>query len=211
MYNRLTLPKAMCLELEKVGVTPILIDNNSTYKPLLEFYENDCPYKVHRLDKNWGHQCYWIAGINELYDDEYFLLTDHDLDISSLPSDWADVLKKGLDLFPNVIKSGLSLKIDDLPENEYTKEVISWESKYWERELNNGFYMSEIDTTLAMYDKDREFGKLPSDRFFSAVRSDKPYSANHLPWYNTTELSEEEKYYLEHTGTYWAEKFKELI
>lgn len=209
-YNRLTMLKNLAENLTQAGLEVIIIDNASTYEPLLEWYKTN-PYFIVRMDKNYGHQVLFNQ-CPELITDRYYIVTDHDLDISHLPSNWVDVLRKGLDLFPNVIKSGLSLRIDDLPENNYTKEVISWEIKYWERELRDGFYLSEIDTTLAMYDKTRDFGKLPNDRFFSAVRADKPYESLHLPWYNTLEnMDDEEKYYSEHTGTYWNEKFKALI
>ena len=211
-YNRLTLLKNLAENLTHAGLEVVIIDNASTYPPLLEWYATN-PYFIVRMDQNYGHQVLWNQ-CPELITDRYYIVTDHDLDISGLPSDWVEHLRKGLDLFQNVIKSGLSLRIDDLPENEYTKEVIAWEKKYWERELKNGFYLSEIDTTLAMYDKTRNFGKLPNDRFFSAVRSDAPYSAIHCPWSNTKETIEndpEEQYYLSHTGTYWAEKFRELI
>ena len=211
-FNRLTMLRNLADELNKAGLEVVIIDNNSTYPPLLEWY-SETKYEVVRLNYNGGHQILW-NDLSYLITEKYYIVTDHDLDISGLPADWVDVLRSGLDLFPNVIKSGLSLKIDDLPENEYTKEVIKWESKYWQRELKNGFYLSEIDTTLAMYDKTRNFGKLPNDRFFSAVRSDNPYTAVHVPWYLTKESladDEEEQYYQNSVTTYWSGKFKELI
>ncbi len=208
-YNRLTYTKNLASDLTKAGFEVILIDNNSNYEPLLNWYLN-CPYKVVMMTKNYGHQVLWLE-LSHLITDKYYLVTDHDLDISGLQPDWVDVLMEGLKLFPNVIKSGLSLRIDDLPVNGYSKEVISWEKKFWTDKVN-GYYRSDIDTTLAIYDRDRKFGVLPNNRFFSAVRSVEPYTCLHLPWYNTADnLTDEEKYYLEHTGTYWAEKFKELI
>ena len=56
MYNRLTYPKNMSEFLSDHGIEVILIDNNSTYPPLLEWYDK-CPYKVHRLKENMGHKC----------------------------------------------------------------------------------------------------------------------------------------------------------
>lgn len=208
-YNRLSPLKAMCEFLEKTGCTPIIIDNGSTYPPLLDWLF-DCHYEVHVMYKNCGHQVLWNE-MPRLITDRYYIVTDHDLDLSMIPHDYIDHLKQGLELFPHVIKAGFGLRIDDLPENDYTKDVISWEKKFWQTRLQNGFYHSDIDTTFAMYDKTRDFGELPNNRFFSAVRS-ADYVCRHLPWYNTKDnLTDEEKYYLEHTGTYWAGKFKELI
>lgn len=211
-YNRLTPLKAMCEYLTNTGAEVWIVDNNSTYEPLIDWLKI-CPYKVIYMLENYGHQVLW----NEAYKfitDRYYCVTDHDLDLSQIPHDWIEVLKQGLIENKDVIKSGFSLQIDDLPENNYTKEVIAWETKFWQTERRGKFFLSDIDTTLAMYDRDRDFGKLPNDRFFSAVRADKPYTALHLPWYLTKESIEnnpEEKYYFENTHTYWAGKMKELL
>lgn len=214
MFNRLTWPKELCQHLIGAGLTPILIDNNSTYGPLLDWYEGECPYKVHRIDVNCGHQVLWKSGLINKYRDRYYIVTDHDLDISRVPRDFVLQLYEGLNFYPNVIKAGLSLEIKGLPDNPFAREVVGWETKFWETKKENGFYLSDVDTTLAMYDRERDFGELPNNKFFSAVRADRPYTAKHLPWYNTPEFlaeNEEERYYQEHTSTYWAEKYKELI
>ncbi len=212
-FNRLHMMRQLCEQLTESGLEAVIIDNASTYPPLLLWYEMECPYEVIHMDKNYGHQVAWTQNL--IGDDKYYIVTDHDLDLSGIPSDWVEVLKGGLIENEDVIKCGLSLRINDLPENEYTKEVIRWETKYWERPKRwDMWYVSEIDTTLAMYDRDRPFGHLPNDRFFSAVRSGEPYTAKHLPWYNTKESIEadpEEKYYQETVNTYWSGKFKELM
>jgi len=208
-YNRLTPLKAMCEFLAQTGCEPIIIDNASTYPPLLDWLL-DCPYEVHMRETNGGHQVLWNE-MSHLITDRHYIVSDHDLDLSEIPHDYIEHLKQGLEMFPKVIKAGFSLKLLDLPLNAYTREVISWERKFWETELKNGFYLSDIDTTFAMYDKTRNFGKLPNNRFFSAVRS-KDYVARHIPWYLTKEtMTEEESYYLANTHTYWAGKFIELI
>lgn len=209
-YNRLTPLKAMCEFLTQTGVEPVIIDNDSTYPPLLEWLIQ-CPYEAHLSPTNGGHQVLWNE-LPHLITDRYYIVTDPDLDLSEVPHDYVEVLKRGLELFPNVIKAGLSLDIFDLPLNAYTREVIAWERKFWETKKENGFYLSDIDTTFAMYDSQRTFGTLPNNEFFKAVRADKPYCAKHLPWHITPEtMTAEEKYYSEHTGTYWDQKYKELI
>ena len=212
MYNRLTYPKNMAEFLSDHGIEVILIDNNSTYPPLLEWYDK-CPYKVHRLKENMGHKCLYSSGILEEYDDQYYFLTDHDLDLSGIPSDFSEVLMKGLEN-SHAIKSGFSLKIDDLPDNSFANMAKDWETKYWQRpQDSNGFYLSEVDTTFALYDRNREYEGFPSnDHFFQAVRSPFPYTARHLPWYNTPDnITEEELYYIKSTGTYWLAHFKEIF
>lgn len=215
MFNWLTWPKAMAEYLTALGCEVILIDNNSSYPPLLQWYEN-CPFKVHRMQENFGHLALWKSGLIDSFDDQYYIVTDPDLDIfTDVPFNFLATLKQGLLNNPDVIKSGLSLKIDDLPDNAYAKRVYEWELKFWQTPVDNeGFYKSDIDTTFAMYDRTRYFGQLPNNRFFSGVRSPAPYTARHLPWYFTEESvlnNDEQKYYLRHTNTYWATQFKETI
>ncbi len=211
MYNRITYPKNMAEFLSDHNINVIMIDNNSTYQPLLDWYKK-CPYKVYRLKENLGHKCLYRSKILDEYNDQYYILTDHDLDISHIPSDFVEVLMLGTHS-PNVIKSGLSLEIEDLPNNEYAKKAYDWEVNYWKRPLDkNGFYISEVDTTFAIYDRKKEYPEFPeTDKFFQAVRSPRPYTARHLPWYNTEDnITEEEIYYIKSTNTYWLGKFKEI-
>lgn len=215
MFNRLTWPQKLCADLASSGCEVILIDNKSTYPPLLEWYKT-CPYKVHFVE-NLGCKTLWLSGVIDQYDDEYYIVTDHDLDILELPADWIGVLMAGFKY--DVTKSGLSLKIDDLPDNPFANEVKEFESRFWNTKIN-GYYLSQIDTTLAVYSRARMTQvKFPFDFidnshsiFWNAVRSPDGYEARHLPWYNTPEnITEEEQYYIDHIGPdgYWTRKFVE--
>lgn len=211
MFNRLTYPKKMAEFLSDNNINVILLDNNSTYQPLLDWYDK-CPYKVYRFNENLGHKCLYKSGILSEYKDQHYILTDHDLDISEIPNDFLEVLMTGLNSL-NVVKSGLSLEVQDLPDNEYAKKAYDWEINYWKRPIDhNGFYVAEIDTTFAVYDRNREYTGFPDgDNFFKAVRSPRPYTARHLPWYNTIEnITDEEMYYIKSTNTYWLGHFKEF-
>lgn len=202
-YNRLSSLRSMCKKLKGYDIT--IIDNNSTYPPLLEWLQN-CGHNVIFNKFNGTHQALWIHHA-ELITDRFYCVTDPDLDISGIPDDWQDVLLRGLMENPDVVKAGFSLRLSDLPQNDYTKEVIEWESKFWQYKRKD-FYLSDIDTTFAMYDAERDFGALPNNRFFSAVRSPEPYTARHLMWYNEQDISDEETYFIEHTSGYWSEKYK---
>ncbi len=219
-YNRLTYLREICEFLADHNLHVTILDNNSTYPPLLEWYANKCPYELVRFAENNNHFVLWNTGYINTFDDRHYAVTDPDLDLSKIPEDFMDVLMQGLWNNFDVIKSGLSLEINNLPDNPYAKEVYSWEKKFWETEQDNlGFYKSTIDTTFSIYDRERNFGTLPggeisNNRFFSAVRSPRPYTALHRPWYLTKEEVEknpEEKYFMEHSGGYWATKFKELL
>jgi hypothetical protein len=179
--------------LSDTGCEVILADNASTYPPLLEWYDS-CPYKVYRLKENRGHMAVWDAGIVNECRDQYYAVTDPDLDLSGVPRDYLDVLMRGLTGNSEVIKAGLSLRIDDLPTNAFTAQILVKEEKYWHaiRDLN-GFYQAGVDTTFAIYDRERVL----NEKFYWALRSPEPYVARHLPWYLTREnLTIEELFYL---------------
>lgn len=208
MFNRITWPKNMAQFLSDTGCEVILIDNNSTYPPLLEWYKT-CPYKVHRLTSNCGHRAFWNAGISDLYPDQYYVVTDHDLYLSDIPSDYINILMNEFELHDNITKCGFSLSIEDLPNNPFANRAKEFESQYWRNKIgDNGFYNSPLDTTFSLYDRKKSGG-----HFWSAIRSPYPYTSKHLPWYLTKELilnDEEQLYYLKTTNdsSYWSKFIK---
>jgi len=210
MYNRLTIPKKLAENLADTGCEPILLDNSSTYPPLLEWYKS-CPFKVHTFNKKYGERVFWDSKLFDEYDDEYYIVTDHDLDISSVPSDYAEKLINGLNN-KEITKCGLSLDIYDLPNTEYSEAIIGCETKYWNEKDYLGNYIAGVDTTFAMYDRKRQTDGWDSgDKFYYGTRLPAPYTAKHMPWYlkeDSLEHDEEERYY--HTGcnNFWSTVYK---
>jgi len=211
-YNRLTSLRNLCRALEYRGCSPVIIDNSSNYPPLLEWLAM-CHYEVHTVP-NTGSRSPWIYNIAQ---GDRYIVTDSDLDISAVPMDMIQMLKRGLKENPTAIKSGLSLKIDDLPDNEYANKAKDHESRFWLTKAGD-FYSAPIDTTLALYDAERLQrickGNVRHPAFYNAVRSPPPYSATHLPWHNTPDnLSDEEKYYLNNlviAEGWWNHEFKRV-
>ncbi len=208
--NRYSCLKRLIAALESRGYRNIyVIDNASTYPPLLEYYEKEYSYRLIRLEKNVGHLSLWRTGLIDRFRSNYFVYTDPDvLPIEDCPSDFLDCFLAYLKRHPFVEKVGFALKIDDLPD-EYDKksQVIAWESQFWRRkslEGNIAFYKAAIDTTFALYRPMYiEGGFLSSPH----VRVGYPYEARHLPWYNDSScLDEEERYYLNHceTPSHWS-------
>lgn len=200
-YNRLTLVQNIAQCLHDVELDVNIIDNHSEYPPLLDWYKV-CPYNVLMMDKNHGHTVFWSQHLYDLVEGERYMITDPDLDISKVPSNFVSLLSKGLDKYPNFYKCGLSLKIDDLPNTPIGNEAKGWESKFWQHKLDEEFYAADIDTTLAMYRKGVIFHTI------NAIRTAPPYSARHIPWYYTSfeELPEDEKFYYSSSKTFtsWA-------
>jgi hypothetical protein len=94
-----------------------------------------------------------------------------------------------------IVKSGLSLRIDDLPS--WQSSVFEWESQWWTKPVRDGFFSAWIDTTFAVYDC-----YTPHERATKiavpTVRSSPPYCARHIPWYlDGNNLDDENRYYFD--------------
>ena len=131
-YNRLTPLKAMVEYLKTIPeINPIIIDNNSTYEPLIEYYKSK-PCELELLSLNWGCCAFWQTNLMDKYEAKNgnYIITDSDLDISQVPTDFMGVLREGLNRY-NVDKCGFSLRLDDLPKNTYTDGVKAREKANW--------------------------------------------------------------------------------
>jgi len=177
---------------------PIFVDNASTYPPLLDYYEN-CPYEVIRLEDNLGHHSPWEANIIEERTNDLYVVTDPDLDLSSVPTDVLIRLEAGLKAHPTISKAGLSIEINNIPL-DYPKrdQVLVWETPFWARPLPDGrWYDAPIDTTFAMYSINKGW----PGGFMGALRAARPYTVKHLPFYLTPQnMSDEYRYYMEHAS-----------
>lgn len=195
--NRLTSTRALVEYLEAVpGARPIIVDNGSTYRPLLEWYRH-CPAEIVRT-RNYGPRGPWLILHPLMRMAAYFVVTDSDLDLSSVPLDVLEVLRDGLDRYPDRVKAGLSLETCDLPQHcDSTAIVQAWERKFWISRLDARWWDAWVDTTFALY---RTGGNFPGIR--PALRADRPYTARHLPWYRIE--SEEERYYEQHARPEWS-------
>lgn len=195
--DRVTPLRALVAWLEKNEYRRlVLVDNASTYPPLLE-YLDQTPHEVVRLAQNIGpRRCIWETGILDRYANaEYYVVSDSDvLPDEACPGDAVDFLLWALRRYPGYVKAGLGLRIDDLPAHyALADEVRRWEGQYWLRRLSKGVYDAPTDTTFAVYRPGVGFQLAPS------LRSGAPYLARHVPWYSdTAHRTEEEQYYRDH-------------
>ena len=204
--NRLTFLKMLIDALQHRGYDNIyILDNNSTYPPLLEFY-NETNHKVIFLGKNLGFNALSQIPLYKKIRKNYFVYTDPDVvPIEACPNDFMDVFLKTLKKYPNIQKVGFSLKIDDLPDCFHDKQkVIDWESKFFKEKVSEGFFLAPIDTTFALH---RPYAGISTRGRFKMIRTASPYTAYHMPWYNdSNNLSEEEEFYNStvEIGTHWS-------
>lgn len=209
-FNRLRYLESLISSLTSRGYNNIyILDNQSTYPPLLEYYKT-CPFKVIHLGANLGYKALWVSGLFDRFKNTYYVYTDSDMEISpDCPDDFIqhfiDILRK----YPLSQKVGFGLRLDDLPDHFSNKEkVINHESQFWVNEVESGLFRAAIDTTFALY---RPFCKGVANRYAEVYRTGYPYLIRHLPWYvDTNNMSEEELYYVSNINqpTHWSELSK---
>lgn len=195
-FNWLTSTRRMVEYVRQLpGAEPVIVDNASTYPPLLDWYDHGCDAPIIRLPENeFGEIAPWFAGIT-FHATDYFVVTDSDLDLAHVPADVLDVLRQGLEDYGDVVKCGLSLEVRDIPDSFLLKaDVVASEKRFWERRRDSRFWDAPLGCTFAMFR-----GYRCGFAYKPALRADRPYTARHLPWYLTAEtLTDESRYYLEH-------------
>lgn len=194
-FNRLTTLKRLIDSLTTRGIDNIVIlDNMSSYKPLLEWYDN-CGHKVIHLGANLGFKAIWKSPLTKSLRNGWYIYTDSDVELpESCPADIVDRMLHVMTVEkPYALKTGPSLIIDDLPDCFANKEdVIAHERKFWTTR-DGDLYRAPIDTTFALY---RPKSGLNRSRAAEAYRLAPPYSLRHLPWYDdSSNPSEEELFY----------------
>lgn len=209
--NRLTLLKQTVDYLAGFDtIELVIVDNDSTYEPLLE-YLHGAPCNVVFFGENYGSHVLWDTGILDKYipcGDEY-IVTDPDLDMSEVPDNWLDELMEGLRRY-DFPKAGIGLRIDDLPDTNIARQVREWEAPHWAYPLDSGrFYKASTCTTLCVC---RTRG---CD--FPSVRTGPPYVARHVPWYYTSaaDMPEDEIYHMQaahpRKWSYWTRRWREEL
>ncbi|MHC4091686.1 MAG: glycosyltransferase family protein [Planctomycetota bacterium] len=203
-YNLLTPLKVIVEQVQGLrDVTKIiLVDNASTYPPLLDWLRNECPVEVMWLKKNMGARCLWNIGLSF---PDYYAVCDNDMDISGVPDDMLSVLRTGVDRYPDVIKAGLSWEISDLPP--YSVGLGDQRHiDFWKDRRDDQFWNGDVDTSFAVYRPRAGWGG-----YGPAIRSDRPYTLRHWLWYqDPRNPSDELRYCLSRQliGVDYSAKFK---
>lgn len=193
-FNRLSTTQILADQLCLLGYTNIhILDNNSTYPPLLKWYEK-CSYNVKRLNANLGQLAIYNSGyINEFQG--WVAYSDSDIELNpNTPRGFIERMVEIAEKY-NKLKVGLALRIDDLPATRYGIYVKREEEKFWYREVADCIYEADVDTTFSIIKVGQPFQ-------YQAFRIAGDYTARHIPWYLDYEnLSEEDIYYIEHCSS----------
>ena len=199
-FNRLSSTRNMYEFLKQRGFTNIIIlDNASTYPPLLEWYATLNENEVIRFNINFGAHCLFESGFVANYQHhEYLVYSDSDLELNpNMPDDFLEIMRNLLLKF-NEYKIGLALQIDDVPFDCYRNcftGTIDHERQFWTNEIEKDVYFAMVDTTFCLL-------RNPAHHDLRALRIAGNFTAKHLPWYQRySQLNEEEKYFAEHAGS----------
>lgn len=194
-FNRLSCLKRLIKSLEIRGYSNVIIlDNGSSYPPLLDWYKNECKERIVFLNRNLGHKALWNCDLIKEVSGDYFVYTDPDLElIEDCPDDFLYQMLFKLKKKVKGQKIGLSLKIDDIPDYyKFKDDVIKNETRFYER-MEDGMYLADLDTTFAIHEPYAEGGFVDD---MITYRMPYPIQCRHLPWYeNSEKISEEDLYY----------------
>jgi hypothetical protein len=207
-FNRVTVLSQLVEWLLRAGQRRIiLLDNGSTYSPLLKYYEQfayERRVTVVRLGRNFGNVALWASDIlKRLEWREPFVYTDPDvLPDDECPIYWMRHFTTVLEKNPTIMKVGFGLRIDDIPDcYRFKSDVIAWEKQFWENPMGRGLYRAPIDTTLALYRSGTLAWTLSlvEEAKHCAIRTGAPYLARHLDWYmDSDQPTAEQTYYRSH-------------
>lgn len=180
----------------------VIIDNVSTYKPLLEYYESiKNEVTIEKMDQNYGHLVFFNnEEIYNKYGKSFFILTDADIESNeNLPENFMRIffkwiLKRDLSL----TKVGFALDTENIPQYYSEREkVLKWEKQFWENEIEKNAYLASIDTTFALYRPNPKKYFYTESHFFRAVRLGGDFTCKHGGWFiDYNHLTEEQAFYI---------------
>ena len=176
----------------------IILDNNSTYSPLLAYYDSfkdDSRVRVIYMKQNLGYKAIWISGILEkLNITTPYVYTDPDVvPIEKCPKNILQIYLKILKENPYIKKIGLGMIYDDITFYDKDRWKKTEKHFYEYKEIKKDVYYAQVDTTFALYVNCRHYNLRLS------IRTTGDMMARHLPWYfDYNNLPEDEQYYLDH-------------
>jgi hypothetical protein len=205
--NFLTWPKAMVERIKEYdGVGEIIIvDNDSTYPPLLEWYATN-PCRIERLNDNLGMGAPWVSEVVKKLNGVPYILTDPDMGLEDTPDDTLLYLLDKLNALQlDKVGLGLDWQIVEKKSPYYERLNLYEKSRWSNSPVIDGVHTEvQIDTTFALYNVDHYFIGGGSTTF--------PYVARHYPWEFSIEEarnSEEFMYYMDNATS--ASSYKTLI
>jgi hypothetical protein len=204
--NRLDSLQRMISWLLAVGCSDIrILDNDSTYAPLLAYYERlPAQVSLQKLGENVGPWAFWKLGLHRGMSTPY-IVSDADLVPADFcPPDLIPQLAFVVNRFPDCGKVAPGLRLDTIsPKYGQSDAAFQWEARFWSRPVARGLFTAPVDTTFALYPAGAEFSNRGEN-----LRLGYPYLLEHTPWQVEEDaLTEEETFYRANTSkifSHWS-------
>jgi len=182
----------------------IIINDNSTFPAAVAFLRRlqESGVHVHDNKQSWGEDFNQLYEIVATFIEDYmgssnashFVLTDADCALDSAPWNILFVYQNILDGL-GVDAAGAAIRWDDWPPNapNWEDKVVTLPAEAYEFRGRNYYYnKAPVDTTFAMYRKDRRLKRLAG----SHIRILPPLAVRHVDFYLDKEhLSDDYKFY----------------
>jgi hypothetical protein len=191
--NRLTTIKKMVEDLYRLnGNAKInIIDNASTYPPLLDWYKeikNDVC--IINNSTNLGPWSFFYSGHFSNCNEEFYTYSDADLELNpNMPYNWQEILMEYHKRWNR--KASLVLRLDDIPDSEIKPHILHHQSVCWNPTEEENVWHGVTDMTFSFDAKSAGYR-------YESIRIGGNFACRHIPWYlDINNISEEEKYYLD--------------
>ena len=208
-FNNTSYCASMLKQAIALGFEDITFVDNASDVPEMQRFLDEAEVlgaKVERLRHNIGPR-------ESIFTDErlsnlprYFCVTDPDLKFNpALPPDFLEIMAEAIAKV-KLGKIGFALDISNRPgmklekfeiEKDRHYHIWEWEQQFWAKRLEfttggDAIYEASVDTTFALYDRDRFVPK----RLLEALRIGGRFTAIHLPWLDLNSLpTDEEMHY----------------
>lgn len=189
--NRLSTTKKLVEDLLERNTKQIwILDNGSTYEPLLDWYQTlPNEVEVKRYD-NHGYLAIFSTGLINQIEEEWCFYTDSDIELNpKMTKDYQEAMLYYAHALDSK-KISLALDISDLPDHYWFKEQVKRnEGRWWLDEVEPNVFRADTDTTFSLIQKCDQF---------SSFRLGGDFTSKHIPWYiDLDNLTEEETYYID--------------
>lgn len=199
-YNQPTYLKSMVSQVRLFSDRILVIDNASTFPPLLEYYSvlEEEGVEVLRMDSNRGHTVYLCKKVQERIaelskgtpSDGWYVLTDPDLILPQIGDLISTLTQIAIEFGSNRVGPALEINHPDIRRellsnhrNPLSRPMIEWEGFMYLFPISSKerpdlpIYKANIDTTFCLINT-----KLPPTDG-NQYRVGGAYTAKHRPWY----------------------------